>query len=80
MQIDNNILTIVLAVTTVALTVLYFRSYLNNKFAETHRSVTDQTTDLYREMDILTRRLHTLERSCEKSSCKTERNHYNTTA
>ena len=80
MQIDNNILTIVLAVTTVALTVLYFRSYLNSKFMDTHRRIDDQATEFYREMDTISRRLYAVEKCCDKGSCKSERNHYNTTA
>ena len=80
MQIDNNILTIVLAVTTVALTVLYFRSYLNSKFMQQQRVIDENAAEFYREMDSVSRRLFAVEKCCDKGSCKSERNHYNTTA
>ena len=80
MQIDNNIVNILFAVTAATFAILYFRSYLNTRFMQMQRSMDDHATDFYREMENTQRRLFALEKCCNKSECKTERNHYNTTA
>lgn len=80
MQIDNNILNTVFALTAATFAFLYFRSYMNTRFMQMQRSIDDNATDLYREMESVSRRVFTLEKCCEKGSCKSERNHYNTNA
>lgn len=80
MQIDNNIINIVLGLTAATFAVLYFRSYMNTRFMQMQRSIDDHATDFYREMDTISRRVFAVEKCCEKGSCKSERNHYNTTA
>lgn len=80
MQIDNNILTIVFAATTVVVTFFYFRSYLNTRFSDVQRNMGDQATEMYREMEAIQRRVFALEKCCNKSECKSDKSFYNSNA
>lgn len=80
MQIDNNIINVMFALTAATFAFLYFRSYLNTRFMQMQRSIDDHATDLYRETENVNRRVFALEKCCEKNACSKDKNFYNTGA